>query len=157
MSMTTGGILAWYDWTPEERAEANRQTQERRQREQAAEEWGAELRRRCSEIDALAGKYMAPQLERHKPNIRPADKQRFHELQAFCAENDWPTRLPILPHALYEYLVSENVRGYKHILSIAKSIARCHELASEDACPTRDPLVKSYLDLVRDEDRKSVV
>lgn len=149
------GILAYYEWTPEQRAEADQQIERQRQRELAAIEWGAQLKRRAAEIDLLAGKYMAPQLERHKPSIKPADKQRFRDLQEFCRQNDWPDRLPISAHALYEHLVSENRKGYKHLLTIVRSIARCHELAGEHNCPTRDQLVKAYLDLIREDETEA--
>ena len=146
------GILGYIDWTEEQKAEAARQCEVERQREAAAAEWQIELRRRCAEIDRFAGMHMGAQLERQRPIVRPIDKQRFRELQRFCAENDWPTALPTTPHALYEFIVSESVRGHKHILQIAKSIRKIHEAAGEDACPTRDPLVRAYIDLVRDDE-----
>src|SRR5262245_41901884 len=149
------GILAYYEWTPEQRAEADQQHERQRQRELAALEWGQELRKRCSDIDLFAGQHMAPQLRRNKPTIKPADKERFRELQAFCAENDWPTSLPILPHALYEYLISGNAKGYKYLHSIVRSIARCHELAGEHNCPTRDQLIRAYIDLVREDESEA--
>src|SRR5262245_667362 len=116
-----------------------REREEMAAREAAAAEYAVELRHRCAEIDLTAGKYMAPQREGQKRTVRPVDKARFRELQDFCKQNDWPTTLPIMPHALYEHIVGESVRGYKHILSIVKSISRIHEAAAgEDACPTRD-------------------
>src|SRR5262245_57731439 len=121
-----------------------REREEIAARETAAAEWAAELRHRCADIDLMAGKYMAPQIERQKPTVKPVDKARFRELQDFCKQNDWPTSLPILPHALYEFIVGESVRGHKHIWQIVKSISKIHEAAAgEDACPTRDPLVKA--------------
>src|SRR5262245_43581892 len=102
------GICGFVDWTPEERAEADRLRVEEAQRAAAAAEWGAELRRRASAIDLMAGRHMAPQLERQRPVIKPIDKARFRELQEFCKQNDWPSTLPIVPHALYEHVVSES-------------------------------------------------
>jgi len=124
-------------------------------REAAAAEYAVELRRRCGQIDLLAGRYMAPQLERQRPVIKPIDKARFRDLQHFCQENDWPSTLPIVPHALYEHIVGESVRGFKHILAIVRSIAKIHEAAGEEVCPTRDPLVKAYLDAVRDDENSN--
>jgi len=150
MQMHTG-ILGYLDWTPEQKAEAARQCEVERQREAAAAEWQIELRRRCAEIDAMAGKYMRPQLERQRPVVRPIDLARFKELQQFCADNGWPTSLPIMPHALCEHLSSVS-GGYKHLLAITRSISKIHAAAGEDACPTRDPLVRAYIDLVRDDE-----
>src|SRR5215468_811357 len=118
------GILGYLDWTEDQKAEAARQCEVARQREAAAAEWQIELRRRCAEIDAMAGKYMAPQLERHKPTVRPIDMARFAELREFCNTNGWPSSLPIMPHALCEFIVSESGKGHKHILQIAKSIRK---------------------------------
>jgi len=152
------GILGYLDWTPEQRAEVDRQIETERQREAAAAEWQIELRRRCAEIDKFAGKqkHMAAQLERHRPTVRPVDMARFAELRQFCNENDWPTALPIIPHALFEFIVSESAKGYRHVLAIVKSIAKIHEAAAEDACPSRDPLVKAYLELVRDDENETL-
>ena len=157
------GILAWLDLGPQERAEFERKHEEDCKRREAeakaeadAEAWGVELRKRCNEIDLFAGKYMAPQLERQRTIVRPADKARFRELLEFCRDNDWPTNLPIMPHALYEFCVTESHKGYKHILAIVKSIARIHEAAGEDmCCPSRDPLVKALLDLAREEEEQT--
>jgi hypothetical protein len=121
-----------------------------------AEAWGVELRKRCNEIDLFCGKYMGPQLEAQRIVLRQTDKARFRELLEFCRENDWPTNLPIMPHALYEFCVTESHKGYKHILAIVKSIARIHEAAGEDmCCPSRDPLVKALLELAREEEVRS--
>jgi len=152
------GICGFVDWGAEEKAEAERLREVERQREAAAAEWQAELRRRCAEIDKFAGKqkHMAAQLERHKPIVRPVDMARFAELRQFCNEHDWPTALPIMPHALFEFIVSENAKGYRHILAIVKSIAKIHEAAAEDACPSRDPLVKAYLELARDDENETL-
>ena len=154
------GILAWLDLGPQERAEFERKHEEDCKRREAeakaeadAEAWGVELRKRCNEIDLFAGKYMAPQLERQRTIVRLADKARFRDLLEFCRDNEWPTNLPIMPHALYEFCVTESHKGYKHILAIVKSIARIHEAAGEDmCCPSRDPLVKALLEMAREEE-----
>src|SRR5215475_11594317 len=52
-------------------------------REAATAEYAVELRRRCGQIDLLAGKYMAPQLERQKPLIKPIDKARCSRTAGF--------------------------------------------------------------------------
>jgi hypothetical protein len=155
------GILAWLDLGPRERAEFEREHEEDCKRREAeakaaadAEAWGLELRKRCAEIDLFAGKYMRPQIEAQRVTVKPIDKRRFRELLEFCREDDWPTNLPVLPHALYEFCVTESRnKGFKHILAIVKSIARIHEAAGEDmCCPTRDPLVKAFLALCREEE-----
>jgi hypothetical protein len=153
------GILAWLDLGPRERAEFERKHEEDCKRREAeaqaqadAETWAAKLRQRCAEIDLLAGKYMMPQLEAQRVVLRPIDKARFKELLEFCGQHYWPIALPILPHALYEYLVSESEKGYKHLRQIAKSIALIHSAAGEDVCPSRDPLVKALLDLAREDE-----
>jgi hypothetical protein len=155
MMQMASGILGYLDWTDDQKAEAARLREEEAQREAAAADWGAELRRRCAEIDRFAGMHMGAQLECQRPIVRPIDKQRFREVQAFCARNDWPTTLPIMPHALYEFIVTESGKGHKHILQIAKSIRKIHEAAGEHACPTRDPLVTAFLDLVREEETET--
>jgi len=154
----TSGILGYLDWTPEQLAEVERQRDAERQREAAAAEWQAALRHRCAEIDKFAGKqkHMAAQLERHRPTVRPVDMARFAELRQFCNENAWPTGLPILPHALFEFIVSESDKGHKHILQIVRSIRKIHSAAGEDACPSRDPLVEAYLELVRDDETETL-
>ena len=148
------GILGYLSWTKEEKAEAERLREQEAQREAAALEWQASLRRGCAEIDAMAGKFMRPQLEKQRPVVRPIDLARFKELQRFCAENDWPTTLPILPHALCEYLVS--IGGTcKAQLALTRSISKIHEAAGEPNCPTRDPLVRAHLELARDEETET--
>jgi len=112
-----------------------REREEMAAREAAAANYAAELRHRCADIDLMAGKYMSPQLERQKPFIKPIDKAPFRDLQHFCQENDWPSTLPIVPHALYEHIVGESVRGFKHILAIVRSIAKIHEAAGEGFVP----------------------
>ena len=154
------GILAWLDLGPQERAEFERKHEEDCKRREAeaqaqadAETWAAKLRQRCNEIDLFAGKYMRPQIEAQRVTVKPIDKRRFRDLLEFCRENEWPTNLPIMAHALYEYCVSESAKGYKHILSIVRSIGRIHEAAGEDmCCPTRDPLVRALLALCREEE-----
>jgi len=150
------GICGYLTWSEQEKAEAERLRELERQREAAAAEWQIELRRRCAEIDMFAGKHMGAQLERQRPIVRPIDKQRFRELQDFCKQNEWPTTLPILPHALHEFTVSESGKGYKHILQIVKSIRKIHEAAGEDACPTRDPLVRAFVELVHDGETETL-
>jgi hypothetical protein len=150
------GILAWLDLGPQERAEFERKHERFREAEAKAEAdaaaYAAELRKRCNEIDLFCGKNMRPQIEAQRVTVKPIDKRRFRELLEFCRANDWPTNLPVLPHALYEFCVMES-RSYKHILAIVKSIARIHEAAGEDmCCPSRDPLVKAYLELAREEE-----
>src|SRR5215468_10883109 len=105
MMVLEGNGICSGPWDPEER-------RKQLEKDAAAEAWAAELRQRCAEIDLMAGKYMAPQLDRQKPVIKPIDKQRFRELQTFCAENDWPTNLPIMAHALCEYIAGESIHGY---------------------------------------------
>src|SRR5262245_11998846 len=129
-----------------------REREEMAAREAAAAEYAVEVRRRCAEIDLMAGRYMRPQLERQRVVTTKVDMARFRKLLEFCRENDWPPTLPIRPHALFELIVSESEKGYKHILAITKSIAKISEAAGEDACPTRDPLVRAYLDLVHEEE-----
>ena len=145
MMVLEGNGICSGPWDPEE-------ITREREEEAAAEAWAAELRQRCAEIDLMAGRYMAPQLDRQKPVIKPIDKQRFRELQDFCKQNDWPTNLPIMAHALCEYIAGESIHGYKHVVAIVRSIRKIHEAAGEDACPTRDPLVKAYIELVRDDE-----
>src|SRR5262245_6205098 len=149
----TGGVLPDGEIVFDEKWQ--RERDEIATREAAAAAYAAELRHRCAEIDLTAGKYMAPQLEGQKPTIKPIDKARFRELQEFCKQNDWPTSLPVLPHALFEFIVGESTHGYRHIIQIVTSIKRIHEAAGEDACPTRDPLVKAYLDAVRDDENSN--
>ena len=145
------GILGYLDWTPEQLAEAERLREQEAQREVAAIEYAAELRRRCAEIDALAGRCMRPQLEKQRPVVRPIDLARFKELQRHCVDNDWPSSLPIMPHALLEHLVSAG-GNYKVQLALTRSISKIHDAAGEPNCPTRDPLVRAHLELVRDEE-----
>ena len=155
MMVLEGNGICSGPWDPEELAREREERRKHMEKDAAAEAWAAELRQRCAEIDLMAGKYMAPQLDRQKPVIKPIDKQRFRELQTFCAENDWPTNLPIMAHALCEYIAGESIHGYKHVVAIVKSISKTHEAAGEDACPTRDPLVKAYLELVRDDETQA--
>ena len=148
--MGSTGICGYLDWTAEEKAEAERLRDVERQREVAAIEYAAELRRRCAAIDSMAGKYMRPQLEKQRPVVRPIDLGRFKELQRFCADNEWPSSLPIMPHALLEYLVSAG-GNHKVQLALTRSIAKIHDAAGEPNCPTRDPLVRAHIELVREE------
>jgi hypothetical protein len=152
----TGGVM------PDEpfSEEANKAYAEHLKRQKAeakaeadAAAYAAELRKRCNEIDLFCGKNMRPQIEAQRVVLRQADKARFRDLLEFCRDNEWPTNLPIMAHAFYEYCVSESAKGYKHILSIVRSIGRIHEAAGEDmCCPTRDPLVRALLALCREEE-----
>jgi hypothetical protein len=156
----TGGIMPDEPFSEEANkayAEHLKRREAEAKAEAAAAAYAAELRKRCNEIDLFCGKYMGPQIEAQRVTVKPIDKRRFRELLEFCRENDWPTNLPVLPHALYEFCVMESRnKGYKHILAIVKSIARIHEAAGEDmCCPSRDPLVKAFLDLAREEEENS--
>jgi hypothetical protein len=154
--MITGGILGDEPITAASMAEACERAADQARAEAAAAAYAAELRKRCSDIDLFADKNMHAELEKQRVVLRPADRARFRELLEFCREYEWPHSLPIMPHALYEHIVSESDKGYKHVLSIVKSIAKIHEAAGEDICPSRDPLVKAYLELVREDETKTI-
>jgi hypothetical protein len=120
-----------------------------------ADAYAAELQRRRNEINRFAERNMAPQLRAQQVVLHPIDEQHHRDLLEYCADNNWPIDLPIMPHALYEYLVTESIKGYEHILAIANSVAKVHEVrAPADMCPSRTHLVQALLELAREEEEQ---
>jgi hypothetical protein len=139
------GILSGHtDWD-----EIRRQKAEDREREAAAAEQAAELRQRCHEVDALAGKYLTEELNRVRVKASPRHLVDFKQFREYCITHGWP--FFSCPQSVFEFLVSETEKGADHVSKMATAISRVY-CAAGDSDVTQDDLVKALLLQMKQEE-----
>src|SRR5262245_40636149 len=157
------GICAFLDWTPEQKAQADREYEEEKRRldlecEQAAElvAWEVDQQKLRDQIDAAISVHLKDELEAVNKTARVSakDKELFKKFQATCERWGFQA-LPACPQAVAVHLAEESAHGAAHISRIARSISLIHAATQMGVEPCSDVLVKALLLQARNEEKGS--
>src|SRR5262245_2319258 len=156
------GICAFLDWTPEQKAQADREYEEEKRRldlecEQAAElvAWEADQQKLRDQIDAAISVHLKDELEAVNKTARVSDKDKelFKKFQATCERWGFQA-LPACPQAVAVHLAEEGVHGAAHMQKVARSISLIHAATQMGVDACSDVLIKAMLLQARNEERK---
>jgi len=155
------GICAFLDWTPEQRAQADREHEEEKRqhdeevkREAEVAAWEADQQKLRDSIDAACFPWLKDELEAVNKVSRVSDKDKelFKKFQATCERWGFQA-LPACPQAVAVHLVQ--IDGAAAMARAARSITRIHMATQMGIDPCDDCLIKGVLLQARNEEKSS--
>ena len=147
--------MGFLEWTPEEKAEIERQEEADRKREEAAAQRAAEIEHTCDATDETFSWALRNELakENQVARVSRAAQRDFAAFKQCCAEWGLP-HLPAPPQAAVLFLAeaSQKKRSKKYIRRLHNSIDAVHR-AVQMPSPTSDVLCRALMRAINEDNQ----